>query len=174
MNKKFTDVKTISYRISQIRERAIRGALKGMRKSANEIAQTAKDFAPVDEKRLVEAIRVRTKGGGRDLLGRFVRKEVQVYIEGRLRRSDGTTVARYAAIMHELLAPYGAGFYKLGKKSQAKASAGYDVGGKFLERALEEHRRGVLSKAAIEVKKEIRRKSRREIMDELGDEGDEL
>lgn len=46
-------------------------------------------------------------------------------------------VASYAMEMHELLQPYGAGEYNLGPRSRAKAAAGNDVGGKFLERALE-------------------------------------
>lgn len=57
-----------------------------------------------------------------------------------MKKTHNIPVSEYAIIMHEHLAPYGSGLYNMRKGSKQKKSAGNDVGGKFLFRALEDNR----------------------------------
>ena len=121
----------LMYRINQIGERAAKGISTVMREETENIATLAKSYAPVDEGNLEAAIKTEF-----DYLGVNGRLRASVYIDTSLVvRSDGKTVGNYARVMHELLQPYGSGDFHLGPLSRAKAEAGNDVGGKFLERA---------------------------------------
>lgn len=135
------DVEELSYLLMQVGERAARGMAAMMRDEAEKIVEKARSNAPVDKHNLEQAIKMREIRGGRDpLSGKFARARFEIYIDGTIEDNDGKPVSEYAMIMHEELAPYGAGFYNLGPASQAKASSGNDVGGKFLERAVDERR----------------------------------
>lgn len=133
--------------IMQTGNRAANGISAMMKNMAEQIKKETVDNAPVDTHGLEKAIETSSEGGGRDPIGRFQRVRYVVYINANTENSDGEAVGKYAMIMHEELAPYGSGNYKLGKDSQTKAATGKDVGGKFLERAAEGNRREILDKA---------------------------
>ncbi len=105
-----------------------------MLEEAEKIRDLAKEFAPVDDYNLVEAIQ--TDIESRDASGRFKRKEVTVFVDMEKANDDGTKVGDYAMLIHEYLQPYGSGDLNLGKKSQQKDAGRRVVGGKFLERAI--------------------------------------
>jgi hypothetical protein len=105
-----------------------------MLEEAEKIRDLAREFAPVDEYNLVNAIQ--TDVESRDSSGRFKRKEVTVFVDMNMVNDDGTYVGDYAMLIHEYLQPYGSGDLNLGKKSQLKDAGRRVVGGKFLERAI--------------------------------------
>lgn len=107
---------------------------EAMFEEAEEIKDLAKAFAPVDDYELVNAIE--TDIEARDASGRFKKKEVTVFVDLNRQNDDGTYVGEYAMLMHEYLAPYGSGDFKLGPKSLKKDGGRRVVGGKFLERAI--------------------------------------
>lgn len=109
-----------------------------LRREANEIARLAGEFSPVDTESLENSWEVVELGGDRDYRGRFTKKSYAVQIDPTARNPDGTWVSDYALEMHEHQEPYGSGRYKLGKKSQKKNEGNGRVGGKFLERAVDE------------------------------------
>lgn len=112
---------------------------------AEEIAEKAKSNAPVDTHNLEEAIHVEkgfSKAGN-------IRYTVVCDGEG----SEGRDVAEYASIMENELQPYGNGNYNLGPLSQAKADGGNDVGGKFMERAVEQKKAEVVASVKSAVRK---------------------
>lgn len=131
------------YRIKQVGERATKGISTVMRQEAINIRDLARSNAPVDEGNLESAIEVDF-----DYLGANGRLRASVYIDSKIVvRKDGKTIGDYARVMHELLEPYGTGRFHLGPRSQAKAQAGHDVGGKFLERAAQARLSELLRKA---------------------------
>ena len=94
-------------------------------------------MAPIDKGNLEDAIMVTDSGGGRNDLGQFVRKSVDVFVDGDHPANGMHTVGEYAMDMHENLTPYGD--LKLGPLSQAKqAGSPVIVGGGFIERAVEQ------------------------------------
>jgi hypothetical protein len=99
-------------------------------------------MAPLDEANLEKAIKVRpnTPGRIRNEAGRFVRQEIEVFIDMSMPipKRPGKTIADYAYIMHEHLTPMGP--LKLGELSQAKndSNGGVQVGGGFLSRAVDQ------------------------------------
>lgn len=129
--------------LQQVGERAVRGIFTQMKVEAEKIAEKARENAPVDHGDLEKAIKVRETGGGRNDLGQFARKGVEVYVDGTLpahdskgRERPGKTVADYMWEMHEHLTP--AGPLQLGPKSQEKDGGSGKVGGKYLERAADD------------------------------------
>jgi hypothetical protein len=127
--------------------KAEKGVFEQMRREAVKIQELARKFAPIDHGPLEDSIKVSTEGGGRDDMGRFVRKALSVYIDPDDEAHDGRNVGQYAYVMHELLLPFGAGGFKLGKKSQQKQMGQSEiVGGRFLERAAEEVSRGLMNR----------------------------
>lgn len=157
------DVEFLVGRIRQVGDRAVRGVSDIMQEEGEAIAQLAREFAPVDQGNLEEAIKVEVARGGSR--GRI---SVDVYIDPDMPaphiNPDGTvtkgteskTVGDYAAAMHEGLAPYGSGAFKLGPRSLAKAASGAAVGGKFLERALAKRARAIFLKVSRAVKAAIK------------------
>lgn len=145
--------------ISQAGERAARGISQVLKEEADEIALAAISNAPVDQGNLESAIKVQRLGGNgaRDSLGRFVRTSYTIYVDGSVEAGGAKTVADYWAIMHEQLAPYGSGDYKLELRSQQKRAEGYDVGGKFMERAVVDNEKRVYARAFWEAQKALRR-----------------
>lgn len=154
-----TDIKGIVAQIRQISDRAYRGVSDVMRQEAEVAAELAKNYAPVDEHNLERAIKVRADRTG--INGRY---EVDVYVDEDMpavshnrngsvtKGTEDKTVGEYAAIMHEGLAPYGSGAFNLGPESLRKAGYGYDVGGKFLTRALDEIEYDLIVKAQSKVR----------------------
>jgi hypothetical protein len=119
--------------------RAVRERIK--REGPN-IAKLAREYAPRDKGNLENAIQnVQSYDSGHH--GRLM-AEVGVVDQG--------DVGDYAIEMHEHLEPYGDGGYTLGDGSLAK---GGKVGGKFLERALEDRSAQFLPEIIAEIKKEF-------------------
>jgi hypothetical protein len=128
--------------------------LAKLRAKANEVKELAQKMAPVDKGNLEQAIKVSGESGGvvRDALGRFARQEIDVYVDMEMPIEDrpDKTIGDYAYIMHEHLTP--AGPLKLGEKSSEKQQGQNEiVGGKYLERALEEVGISVMGELAIEL-----------------------
>lgn len=119
-------------------ERVTRGLVGKMRHEAEAIQKLAQQYAPLDHGNLEEAIKIETLGGGRDSRGRFVRKAFEVFIDMNARGYKGEPISQYAYEMHELLLPYGAGGFNLGPQSRQKDGGRGVVGGRFLERAVDE------------------------------------
>jgi hypothetical protein len=116
-------------------ERTNRAALKAMREGAEKVVDLARKQAPIDEGNLEEAItseESRTGINGRTVIAVGVNEDVEVM------HRPGKTVGDYATEMHEGLYP--GSKYDLGPRSQDKQRANPDimVGGKFLERAVDE------------------------------------
>ena len=152
------DLEGLSANILQTGARCVDGVIDTMREGGEDIRDLAKSYAPVENEGLEEAIKSETRSGGRTQLGRFSRKHIEVYVDPDMPELDefgnptGRSVGRYAAIMHEALAPYGSGLYELGERSKRKASS-HDVGGKYLERAAEDLEGEIANKAFNRVKK---------------------
>lgn len=132
------NVDSITMAITQIGDRAIRGISDVMKEEGEKIRDLARDNAPVDEGDLERAIKMEV-----DRSGAHGRTQVYVYVDESVTGDDGKPVEQYAKLMHEGLAPYGSGLYGdvdnpkyPDTKSKKKKAMGFDVGGKFLTRAL--------------------------------------
>lgn len=149
-----TNVAELIAELRQTTDRAVRGVSDVLREEGHEIADLARDYAPVDQGYLESAIKVREERTGANR-----RYEVDVYIDGDVPAPDldskgnvvkGTedkTVGDYAIEMHENTE------YKLGIGSKQKAAAlGVEVGPKFLERAVDDRREITVRKARAKVK----------------------
>jgi hypothetical protein len=130
----------------QTGHRVTRGVVGQMRSEAEAIQKLAKKYAPLDHGNLEDAIKVKTLGGGRDELGRFMRKSFEVSIDMNATGHLGESISKYAYEMHELLLPYGAGGFNLGKLSRQKDAGRGVVGGRFLERAVSEVSNGTMNR----------------------------
>lgn len=124
--------RALMFRITQVGERATKGLSTVMREEAEKLAELARDYAPVDEGNLEEAIQ--TKFDYEGINGRL-RASVFIKMGMVVDRETGKRISHYAMAMHEGLAPHGSGAFKLGPLSRQKAAGGKDVGGKFMERA---------------------------------------
>jgi hypothetical protein len=120
--------------LQQTGEKAQRGVYQQMKKEALEIQRLARLYAPIDHGNLEDAISVEEMEGERDSRGRMGRKSVVVFVDMSQEGYEGEPIGQYAYIMHEYLAPYGK--FKLGPLSQLKNKGNGKVGGKFLERAI--------------------------------------
>ena len=121
----------LSIQLTQVGKRAMRGVSAVMQEEGMKIRDKAREYAPVDKGNLEDAIRCDIDRNG--LNGRTL---VYVYVDMDYPAgANGKTVGDYAMIMHEGLTPYGE--LNLGKYSQIKAAT-FAVGGKFLERAIDE------------------------------------
>ena len=146
-------VETLMYLLQQNGAKAVRGAAQQMRVEAEDIRDLARRMAPVDEGDLEAAIRVVATGGGRsEETGRFVRKSYVIEVNGDhpagiSREGRESTVGDYAYLMHEYQAPYG-NVYRLGKKSREKQNSDPSVivGGKYLERAVDQISQGMIGR----------------------------
>lgn len=128
-------VAELALNLRQLSEKTSKALFEGMLEMGEEIAERARDYAPVDEGDLESAIQ--TDVTNRDGSGRFIKREVSVFINTSLPVSTGGTVGNYAMFIHEHLEPYGTGLAGyLGKRSVAKDGGRGIVGGKFLERAV--------------------------------------
>jgi hypothetical protein len=117
-----------------------RDSKKVMRAGAKEILETSQQQAPVDDGELEKAHELTVVKLNRDDM------EVEITVGGIV---DGVDVDTYAWEMHEFQTPYGD--IPLGPKSQEKNDSnppGRFVGGKFLERAVDEHEEGIVAAVA--------------------------
>ena len=137
----------LSFRLDQVGDRAIRGISQAIREGAHDIAEKARSNAPVDQGNLEDAIKVdisRSGVNGRVSATVYVDESMpapELTPDGRIvKGTEYKVVGDYAMKMHE-------GEYKLGKRSRAKASAGHEVGPKYLERAVDEVLPGVVAAA---------------------------
>lgn len=137
--------------LTQIGERALRGISTVMEEEGNEIQALARSYAPVDEGDLESAIKIEKDRGGEN-----GRTRIFVYVDMDAPADHGKVVGDYAMLMHEGLAPYGSGFYKLGKLSIEKLMAGNKVGGKFMERAAIDRLPILISRVNAIVKRALR------------------
>lgn len=121
--------------------------VKTLVKEGKKLKALAIRMAPVDEGNLEKAIKMRPDEDGRerDGAGRFVRTEVEVFIDMDMSVPDrpGRTVGDYAYEIHEHLTPMGP--MNLGDKSNIKqlGSADVEVGGGFLVRAADKIEEGL-------------------------------
>jgi len=132
-----TGIDELRYLLEQGGQKAVRGVINQMRKESEAIQKLAQEMAPIDHGNLEEAIKVR-EVGGRNSMGRFQKKTIEVYVDGDMKVPErpGKHISDYAWEIHQHLTPYG--FMKLGKHSQAKQEASKEVvGGGFLERAVQ-------------------------------------
>jgi hypothetical protein len=115
-----------------------RRAVKKLVEAAQRVQIIARKMAPREYGNLEAAIKVDPENytglPNRDILGRFARIEVTVYVDGSVEGDHGP-VERYAYLQHEHLAPYGE--WQLGPASQQKQAENPDVqvGGGYMERA---------------------------------------
>lgn len=142
--------------LQQVGEKAVRGAYAAMRAEAETVADYAREYAPVDHGNLEEAIKVRETGGGRNELGQFARKSVEVYVDTSMpvpERPD-KTVGDYAYEVHEHMEPTG-GPMKRGEQSEAKDGGRNVVGGGYMSRAANDAEKHVVEAIAAAVKLSI-------------------
>ncbi|CAB4122127.1 Bacteriophage HK97-gp10, putative tail-component [uncultured Caudovirales phage] len=124
-----TDIDSLIAILSQTGEYVRKGVAKKMVEGGVKMRDKAKDYAPVDEGNLEDAITVQ-----HDRAGINGRTKVYVFVDEShpVDNRDGHTVGEYAMRMHE-------GSYNLGEKSLAKqAGLGVTVGPKYLERAADD------------------------------------
>lgn len=117
-----------------------RDSKKVMREGSKKILEASKQMAPVDEHRLEQAHELAVTRLNKDDM------EVVIAVGGVV---DGVDVDEYAWVQHERLAP--AGDLQPGEKSLAKSvtnPAGRYVGGKFLDRAVDELEPSILEALA--------------------------
>lgn len=141
--------------LAQVSETTKRRAVKKLHEKAVEIANLARKYAPIDEGNLEKAIKVFPETIGeraRNEAGQFVRHEVFVYVDLDMPVPErpGETVGKYAYTMHEHLTPFGP--LNLGERSAEKQSGQREmVGGKYLERAMNEIGDSVLGEVTLSV-----------------------
>lgn len=141
--------------LAQVSETTKRRAVKKLHEKAVEIANLARKYAPIDEGNLEKAIKVFPETIGeraRNEAGQFVRQEIFVYVDLDMPVPErpGETVGKYAYTMHEHLTPFGP--LNLGERSAEKQSGQREmVGGKYLERAMNEIGDSVLGEVTLSV-----------------------
>ena len=151
MSKVNCDVAGLTFALTQIGERALRGISTVMEEEGAEIQALARSYAPVDEGDLESAIKLE-----KDRSGEHGRTRVFVYVDMDAPADHGKVVGDYAMLMHEGLAPYGSGAFHLGKLSIEKMMAGNNVGGKFMERAAIDRLPILMSRVQAIVKRALR------------------
>ncbi len=147
------DVKRLSLNINQLGEKAVHHVSDIMRDEGHKIEELAREFAPIDEGNLEEAITYEEDRGG---INRRLR--VRVFVDEDYPGSNGAaTVREYAMIMHERLynPETGDGEMKLGPMSREKAASGALVGGKYMERAYKERAESLFSRVIRIIKKAL-------------------
>lgn len=123
MGLKITGLAEMIRRLSNDAEQSSRGSRDALVEGGEKIAQRAKEYAPIDEGNLEDAI---TSTGVIDKGSR--RKVVDVYVDTNHAGTRAPTVEDYYLRMHE-------GSYNLGSKSREKDGGSGKVGPKYLERA---------------------------------------
>lgn len=149
-------LENLTVALEQVGLKAVTGALAAMRKEAETVAEYAREYAPVDEGNLEKAIKVRETGGGRNELGQFARKSVEVYVDQSMpvpQRPD-KTVGDYAYEVHEHMEPAG-GTMKRGPLSEQKDGGRNVVGGGYMTRASQDAEKHVMEAIAAAVRLSI-------------------
>ncbi|MDR9847019.1 HK97 gp10 family phage protein [Herbaspirillum huttiense] len=148
MGVKVTGIGEVSDLIRQLETTTRRRAVKKLHEKGVEMRDLARKMAPIDDGNLEKAIKVRPETLGdraRDEMGRFVRTEIEVYVDVDMPVPDrpGKVVGDYAFEIHEHLTP--AGPMQLGPRSEEKNqnNGGVEVGGGFLDRAAAEIEKGL-------------------------------
>lgn len=142
--------------LAEVSSNTRRRAVRKLHEKALEIAALAKKYAPIDEANLEKAIKVfpevMPETRVRNSAGQFVRQDVFVYVDTDMPvpQRPGKTVGDYAYTMHEHLTPFGP--LNLGERSVAKQFGQREmVGGKYLERAMNEIGESVVGEVSISV-----------------------
>lgn len=142
----------LAVRLNQEGERALKNGARAVRAEAQDVAELAQAYAPIDDADLEKAIKVYPPVGMPADLDENRRARAFVYVDSSApaNGAPGKTVGDYAYLMHEFLRPYGGsgapnekGYYDLGPKSVAK---GGKVGGRFLLRAVKERMAGMTAR----------------------------
>lgn len=142
----------LSAALERAKGTVMRNVVNGLQITGETIAETASAMAPRDTGALERSFRVSKAEQARDASGRFGKAGAIVYIDPLAENPDtGEAVTEYAGLMHENLTPYGE--LQLGEGSREK---GGDVGGGFLERALNEHVDEIERVTAKQVEKALR------------------
>lgn len=127
MGLEITGVKSTLVNLRRTERVTSKRLLRLMRSSARDIRDLAREYAPVDEGNLEDAIQVIE--GAERFLGRTRNVEMVGVDTSKLGEGYTKYGRRYDIMMHE-------GSYNLGPRSQAKAdSTGKTVGPKYLTRA---------------------------------------
>ena len=113
-------------KLQRTEKRTHKRLLRHMRNSAKDIRDLAREYAPVDEGNLEEAIEVMESFEG--FLGRYRAVTYVGVNPDKLGEGYQKYGFRYDIRTHE-------GSYNLGPRSQAKAASGKKVGPKYLTRA---------------------------------------
>ena len=143
----------LSANLERAKGSVMRNVTKGLQIAGEDIVETASAMAPRDTGALERSFRVTDAAQSRDAGGRFAKAGVTIYIDPLATNPDTEkSVTEYAGIMHEELTPYGE--MQLGPGSAAK---GGEVGGGFLERALEAHIDDIEETVANQVNKALMR-----------------
>lgn len=127
---RITGVRETTFRLQRTGERTTSAALAALREGAKKIQEQARSNAPVKTGDLERAIDIRERMDGS-------RKVLEVFVNTRKFRTKH--MRQYYVRYHE--SPF-----SLGKKSQAKADAGHDVGPKYIERAVIKYRASISKK----------------------------
>jgi hypothetical protein len=149
-------LENLTVALEQVGVKAVAGAIVAMRKEAETVAEYAREYAPLDEGNLEKAIKVRETGGGRNELGQFARKGMEVYVDQSMPVPErpGKTVGDYAYEVHEHMEPTG-GPKKRGPLSEQKDGGRNVVGGGYMTRAAKDAERHVMEAVAAAVRLSI-------------------
>lgn len=131
-------VKSTLVKLRRTERTTTKQLLRHMRESARDIRDLARDYAPVDEGNLEEAIEVVESKEG--FFGHNRNIELVGVNPAKLGEGYTKYKERYDVLMHE-------GVYDLGPRSQKKAATGKDVGPKYLTRAWRDLEPDITAKA---------------------------
>lgn len=141
------DVRGIQARIQQIGDRAVKHVSDAMRDYAEVMLRDAIANAPHDTGSIERALEIDYQRNGPN--GRLAIKiwinPSEPYIDPNPNHNvSGKVVGDYAWLMESFLRPHGSGGWNARAGTKAKGSR---AGGKFLERAVKEHRAALIQRA---------------------------
>lgn len=147
------DVQAITARIEQLGERAAKGVSDVMRDYAEIMLHEAIINAPHDTGSLEDALKIEYQRNG--INGRLA---IKIWVDPRTPYVDtdpnhaptSKTVGAYAWLMEKYLVPHGEGGWNAQDGTLAKGS---QAGGRYLARAIRQHRAALLEKAQRIVKR---------------------
>lgn len=141
------NVRELTARIEQVGERTVKGISDAIRYYAEIMIRDAVGNAPRKTGTLESAIRIeyaRKNGNGRLGVKIFVDPTVPYFDPNPNHKPTDKVVGDYALLMERGLAPYGSGRYEADKGTLAKGS---QAGGKYLARAIRDHREALVRRA---------------------------
>lgn len=151
---KIEGVDQLFYRIDRAGENSRSKMSKLLREGAEDIAQRAREYAPIDHGNLEKAIEVEPLGGERDYRGRFTKISYVVQVNPEATGFKGEPLLPYAYEMHEHQTPNG-GKYKLGERSLQKDGGRGVVGGGYMERAVDDIENDLMSRMIDVIREEF-------------------